>query len=95
MSYHTDTLVNISGVIGGYTSDQTKAVAKFGAKYDIPVISFSATASVLTSSPDYPTFMRTIPPDRHLMGVCCHGNIPTTSVTLKVVIYLNHYSNIS
>ncbi|XP_041349145.1 uncharacterized protein LOC121368478 [Gigantopelta aegis] len=86
----TNSTANLTlGVIGAYNSGASKEVSTFGAKFDIPVISFSATATVLTKSPDFPTFMRTVPPDSNLMKVVVTV-LKKIKWTFVVVVYTDN-----
>ncbi|XP_067683866.1 uncharacterized protein [Haliotis asinina] len=57
------------GIVGASDSDASKDVSNFAQNFNIPVLSFMATAPELSSAQMYPTFMRTIPPDGPLMDV--------------------------
>ena len=63
------TLVNtpgsgqLVGVIGAHSSDLTKVVADFLRVFEIPQISYGATASALSDKTIYSYFFRTVPPD--------------------------------
>lgn len=57
------------GIVGASDSDASIDVSNFAENFNIPVVSFMATAPELSSAQRYPTFMRTIPPDGPLMDV--------------------------
>lgn len=51
------------GLMGMSDSDATLAVAKQAEQLNLPLVSFQATAPVLSDAEMFPNFMRTIPPD--------------------------------
>ncbi|KAK7087416.1 hypothetical protein V1264_021473 [Littorina saxatilis] len=55
--------------LGTSNSGVTGKVATFSNLFEIPVVSYMATAPDLTYSGNYPNFLRTIPPDDDLMQV--------------------------
>ncbi|XP_070535513.1 extracellular calcium-sensing receptor-like [Ptychodera flava] len=57
--------VSVSAVIGASGSDTTMAVAEFLNVYNIPVISYDATSSLLNDRQRYKSFFRTVPSDVH------------------------------
>ncbi|VDI31801.1 Hypothetical predicted protein, partial [Mytilus galloprovincialis] len=58
----------ILGLIGATTSSVTEEVStKFSAKFKVPLVSYSSTASSLSDNAMHPYFMRTISPDGPLM----------------------------
>lgn len=66
----TDTASNLTlGIIGTSTSASSADVATSTDAFDIPMVSYMATAQTLTYSGKYPDFLRTIPPDNELVEV--------------------------
>ncbi|XP_052073187.1 uncharacterized protein LOC127711238 isoform X3 [Mytilus californianus] len=58
----------ILGLIGATTSSVTEEVStKLSAKFKVPLVSYSSTASALSDNTIHPYFMRTISPDGPLM----------------------------
>ena len=59
-----------TGLIGATTSSVTEEVStKFSAKFKVPLVSYSSTATGLSDNTMHPYFMRTISPDGPLMEV--------------------------
>ena len=54
---------NIVGIVGPRLSQETHVIAAFAENIGIPVVSYTATDSDLSSKSAYPAFYRTIPPD--------------------------------
>ncbi|KAK7481553.1 hypothetical protein BaRGS_00027202, partial [Batillaria attramentaria] len=66
----SDSSTNLTlGIVGPTDSGSTADTSSFADDFDIPVVSFAATAPSLTYSGMYPTFLRTIPPDSGLVVV--------------------------
>lgn len=57
------------GLVGTADSESTAKVSTFANKFNIPLVSYIATAVDLTYSGLYPNFQRTIPPDDILLEV--------------------------
>ncbi|XP_077996502.1 extracellular calcium-sensing receptor-like [Glandiceps talaboti] len=57
--------VSVSVVVGASGSDTTMAVAEFLSVYNIPIISYDATTSLLDDQLRYKSFLRTVPSDIH------------------------------
>ncbi|KAK6192475.1 hypothetical protein SNE40_003935 [Patella caerulea] len=57
------------GAIGTSDSGTSMDVAKYFERFNIPMISHAATAPALSDNTEYPSFMRTVPPDGPLMDV--------------------------
>ena len=53
------------GLIGAHSSDLSKVIADFLRVFEIPQISYSSTASLLSDKSIYSHFFRTVPPDTH------------------------------
>ena len=59
----------LTGLVGTSDSGSTAEVASFADTFNIPLVSYMATAMGLTYSGKYPNFQRTVPPDNTLMEV--------------------------
>ncbi|KAK3084395.1 hypothetical protein FSP39_012853 [Pinctada imbricata] len=55
------------GLVGASSSSVTKDVNEFSSQFNIPLVSYMATAAELSDGAMYPNFMRTVPPDGPLM----------------------------
>jgi ABC-type branched-subunit amino acid transport system substrate-binding protein len=54
---------NIFGIVGPRLSEEAHAIAGFGERIGIPVVSYTGTDPDLSSRSAYPAFYRTIPSD--------------------------------
>ena len=55
----------VSAAVGEWTSSNTIPIANLLQLFNIPLISYSATAPLLSDKMQYPYFLRTVPPDNY------------------------------
>ena len=73
-----ETVTGISGVVGASFSSQSTAVARLLRLFNVPQISHSSTASILSDKSTFDYFLRTVPPDslqaRAIVDIIDHFN---------------------
>ena len=80
-------ILNVIGVVGSESSDNTVQIANFLTSFGIPQMSFMATSKVLSDKNRYPYFQRTVPSDvnqaKAIIEVLIHFNWSFVSVVYQ------------
>uniref|UniRef100_A0A8C6TG02 G-protein coupled receptors family 3 profile domain-containing protein n=1 Tax=Neogobius melanostomus TaxID=47308 RepID=A0A8C6TG02_9GOBI len=65
-------VTKVTAVVGAYTSSMTRTVAPLFMPSHIPLISYGASSSIFSQKLNYPSFLRTVHPNKDVVDVIVH-----------------------